>query len=355
MNLASSVYKLLPIVTMLAGLLHAAGEGNSVSAPGRATIDIDGVQFSLSDLQRNNPGGLFQARNALYEAERKAADEFINEYLLDREARKEDLTVETLLELRVYSALKDPPEEALHVYYEGVDTKESYEAVRGKIVEAIREKRKAKAKAAFVQSLRSKAAVSVRLAPPRAELSTNGAFSRGASAPVVTLVEYADYECPYCQQIQPTVAKLEAEYKDKIAFTYKDVPLPMHANAQKASEAAHCAGVQGKYWQYHDLLFERKQYDITRLKEYARSLQLDGQAFDRCLDSGAQADVIKKFVSEAQALGLPGTPGFFVNGRFISGAVDYQMLREIVEQEIDAAASRVADAGRAGNRQAKNE
>jgi len=197
-------------------------------------------------------------------------------------------------------------------------------------------------KAAYVQSLRSRAHVAVRLAPPRAQLAVGSAPMRGASVPVVTIIEYADYECPYCQQIQPTVARLEAEYKGRLAFAYKDVPLPMHPNAQKAAEAAHCAGAQGKYWEYHDLLFASKQYDLTQLQEHARALKLDGQAFDQCLGSGAQAERIKEYVAEAQSFALPGTPGFFVNGRFISGAADYEMLRRVVEEELSAVSSSVA-------------
>jgi protein-disulfide isomerase len=343
MNVASDLSRMLLIIPLLTGCLPAADVGKPPSAPLRAGIDIDGSTFSVDDVQRKNPGALFQARNALYEAERRAADEFIDDYLLDREARNEKLTVQEFLQRRVYSTLKDPSEEALRVYYEGLNTTGSYEAVRDKILDAIRQRRMAKMKTAYVQSLRSRANVAVRLAPPRLQLAAaDNAPARGASAAAVTLIEYADYECPYCQQIQPALARLEAEYKGKLVFAYKDVPLPMHANAQKAAEAAHCAGAQGKYWEYHDLLFASKQYELPRLKEHARALNLDGQAFDWCLDSGAQAERIKASVAEAQAFGLPGTPGFFVNGRFINGAADYQTLRRVIEEELAAAASSVA-------------
>jgi protein-disulfide isomerase len=171
----------------------------------------------------------------------------------------------------------------------------------------------------------------------------------------VTVVEFADYECPYCQQIQPAIAKLQADYKDRIAFVYKDVPLPMHAHAQKAAEAAHCAGDQGKYWEYHDLLFASKQYDVAQLKEHARTLKLDGKAFDQCLDSGAQAERIKTTVAEAQSIGLPGTPGFFINGRFINGAVDYQILQQIIEEELRATSSSMAEARKQVEDRAKNQ
>jgi len=139
---------------------------------------------------------------------------------------------------------------------------------------------------------------------------------RGPQNAALTIVEYADFECPYCQQMQPALDKLEAEYKGKIAFAYKDVPLPMHPHAQKASEAAHCAGVQDKFWEYHDLLLQTKALELPQLKAGARTLGLDGAAFDKCLDSGEQVEVVKKSLDEAQRLGLQGTPSFFSQRTF---------------------------------------
>jgi protein-disulfide isomerase len=312
----------------------------SASAAGGASdvvLEIDGKSFTAADLHRKNGNAVFQARNALFEAERKATDEFINDYLLERQAAKQKLTVEQLLEKYAYSSLpKDPSDEALRVYYDGLDTAEPFEAVRDKIRDLVRERRRAKAKTAYIQSLRSAAAVAVRLAPPRAPIAINDAPVRGVAGAPVTIIEYADYECPYCQQIKPVVDRIEKEYKGKVAFAFKDVPLPMHANAQKAAEAAHCAGVQGKFWEYHDRLFETRQYGPVELKAHARTLSLDQSSFDQCLDTGAQAERIKGHVNEAQSIGLPGTPGFFINGRFLNGAVDYQALRQVIDEELSS-------------------
>lgn len=354
MNFGFRCSKRLLITIALAGCVTASDNGKLSSSTGLAAIEIDGAAFSIADLQRKNPGALFQARNAVYDAERKAADEFINDYLLEREAKKANVTVDELLQKHAYGSFKEPSEEALRVYYDGIDTQEPFEAVRDKIRDVIRQRRMTKAKAAYVQTLRAKANITIRIAPPRAQITAENAPVRGASAARVTLIEYADYECPYCQQIQPAVAKLEAEYKDKVAFAYKDVPLPMHANAQKAAEASHCAEAQGKFWEYHDLLFTTKQYDIAHLKEHARTLKLDGPAFDKCLDSGAQAERIKAMVAEAQSIGLPGTPGFFVNGRFINGAVDYHTLQQVIEEELHAAASPIAEARKQVSDNSKN-
>jgi protein-disulfide isomerase len=321
------------------GLMYAAA---AVQAAEKATLPtsgtlatVDGVKLTRAEFERRYTARLFQARNTYHEAERKALDDYIEQYLLERAAQKEGLTIEKLLEKHVDSKIAaDPSDEALKVYYEGVDTQESFEAVKGKIVDSLRQRRLAKLKATYLASLKNEAVIMLTMAPPRATVPMKDTQVRGPQNAMVTVVEYADYECPYCLQIQPSLQKLEAEYKGKLAFAYKDVPLPMHANAQKAAEATHCAAVQGKYWEMHDLLLTKKQLEVAMLKDYARSLKLDGAAFDKCLDSDAKAEIVKNTLNEAQVMGVQGTPSFFVNGRFISGAATYEKLKELIDEEI---------------------
>jgi protein-disulfide isomerase len=147
-------------------------------------------------------------------------------------------------------------------------------------------------------------------------------------------VEFADYECPYCQKVQPDLVKLQQQFGVNIALVYKDFPLPMHPLAQKAAEAARCAGAQGKFWEYHDALFENRKLQVSDLKQQAVALKLDSSRFDKCLDSGEQAAAVKKDAAEGLRLGLAGTPSFFTNGHFLSGALGYPKLREAVLQEL---------------------
>jgi len=330
-------YITLLTFSMVLRLGAADNEGARSAAGDAVLVEIDGAKFTLADFEAKRPNGLFQARNNFYEAERKALDEFVSDYLLIRQAQKEGVTVPELLERHASNGKFVPPsEETLRVYYEGVDTTEPFEAVRDKIIEAIRTRRIAKAKSAYLQSLRKEAKIQFLLSPPRAPISTKDTPVRGNAAAPVRIVEYADYECPYCQQIQPVLDKLLADYQGKISLSFKDFPLPMHSNAQKAGEAAHCAQAQGKYWEFHDLLFSTRQLESGKMKEAARSLKLDAAKFDQCLDSGAQSEVVKAQFEEAQALGLPGTPAFFVNGRLINpnGSLSYDTLRQLIEEEL---------------------
>jgi protein-disulfide isomerase len=300
----------------------------------QVVAEVGGQKLTLGDLQQQQGGKLLQARYQYYMNQRKALDQLIDDKLIEIEAKNRHLSTDQLLNTVVYKDLKDPTEDQLQVYYEGMEATESYESVRDKVLEHIRELRREKARTAYVKQLRNNAQVQVLLAPPLADVNVKDAYVHGDKNSPVTLVEFADYECPYCQKITPELQKLQKEYGNRLAVVYKDFPLPMHHTSQKAAEAARCAGEQGKFWEYHDVLFYSKQLQVAELKAHARVLKLDGDRFDKCLDDGAETAPVKKDLEEAHQLGLTGTPSFFVNGHFFSGAADYTVLKEMVELQL---------------------
>jgi protein-disulfide isomerase len=312
------------------------------SADMQVVAEVGGQKLTLGDLQQEQAGKLLQARYQYYMNERKALDQVIDDKLLEVEAKNRHLSVDDLLKTVVYKDIKDPTEDQLQVYYEGMEATDSYEAVRQQILDHIRELRHDKARANFVKQLRDNARVQVLLEPPLIDVNVKDAYEKGPKTSPVTLVEFADYECPYCQKITPELQKLEKEYAGRLAVIYKDFPLPMHHTSQKAAEAARCAGEQGKFWEYHDVLFYSKQTQVVDLKAHARVLRLDGDRFDKCLDDGAEAANVKKDLEEAHQLGLTGTPSFFVNGHFFSGAADYAVLKEMVDMQLALASSQTA-------------
>lgn len=319
-------------------LAFSASADNKVSPnPETVVADVNGTKVTYGEFEAKKAQTLLQARNAYYSQERQVLEDYINDCLLKQQAEKEGVTVDQLLDRHVKSTLpKDPSDEALHVYYEGINSQEPFEAVRARILDHVRQLRFEKAKVTYLQTLRSKANIAVSLPPPRAEIAmTNTPVLGNPNAPV-TFVEYADYECPVCQQVAPTVAKLKSEYKGRVAFAFKDMPLPMHPHAEKAAEAARCAGAQGKYWEYHDQLFASKKLEVPDLKSDAQKLSLDTAAFNQCLDSGSQAAVVKSQLAEGTDLGIPGTPSFFINGRSMGNST-YEQLRAVIEEELATA------------------
>jgi protein-disulfide isomerase len=320
--------------------LAAQQPGSPKPAAVQGIAEINGVVITRAEFESKNSTRLFQARNTYFEAEKKALNEYIDERLLEEQARKEGISVPELYDRHVKSALPpDPSDEALRIYFEGLDTKESFESMRDKIREHLRQRRLEKVKAAYIESLRKDAKILAHLKAPRMEVPLQDYPVRGERQAPVLIVEYADYECPYCQQIEPVLQRVRNTYVGKVAFVYKDIPLPNHPNAQKASEAKLCAGMQGKYWEFHDLLVDSKQLQLPALKDFARSLKLNGEEFSRCLDSGAQAGIIRAAITEAQNLGVQGTPSFFINGRFFSGALTYEALSAVVEEELQSSSA----------------
>lgn len=313
--------------------------GQTGADPSAVVARVGSENLTMSDLQQKEGGKLLQAEYQYYLNERKALEELIDNQLLADEARRRKISLDELLNTEVYKEVKDPTEDQLEVYYEGLDTQEPYTAVRADVLAHIRELRRTKARAAFVENLRKQASINVLLMPPSADINVAKAYTRGSQDAPVVFVEFADYECPYCQKVNPQLQQLKKEYGDKVALVYKDFPLPMHHGSEKAAEAARCAGEQGKFWEYHDVLFYSRQIDVDALKEHARVLKLDGDKFDNCLDNGTETAAVKQDLEEAKSLGLTGTPSFFVNGHFFSGVVDYGMLKDMVNQQLNYAAA----------------
>jgi len=327
-------------MSLTAFVNQAGAEENGAAV----VAEVAGQKLARADLERAQAAKLLQARYQYYLAEREALDRLIDEHLLAMEARRQQVGVNELLHRDVISGVTDPTEDQLQVFYEGLQTDEPFTAARAKIVATLRQLRLTKARAAYLQSLRRQADVRVALAPPRADVALENAATRGPRDAHVLVVEFADYECSYCQRIHPDLKKLQAEFPGKVAVAFKDFPLPMHSHAKKAAEAARCAGAQGRFWEYHDVLFENTQrLDVAQLKEHARALKLDATRFDHCLDSGEQGAAVQSDLTQAQRLGLTGTPSFFVNGHFLSGAIPYSTLREIVEQQLPGRQSSALD------------
>jgi protein-disulfide isomerase len=296
--------------------------------------EVGNQKLTAAQLQEKEAGKLLQARYKYYLAEREALDQLIDQQVLEMQAAKESVTVDELIKKHVTVSLKEPTEDQIKFYYEGLSSDEPYEAVRAKILESVHEMRMSKAKADYITSLRDQFGVVVELGQPSAKVDTTNAFRLGPKDAPVQLIEFGDFECPYCQKVHVELIRLREQFGDKVAIIYKDFPLPMHASSQKAAEAARCAGAQGKFWEFHDSLFETHRLQVPDLKAEARTLKLDGARFDQCLDTSETTAAVKKDLEQAKHLGLTGTPSFFANGHFMSGAIVYAKLRETVEAEL---------------------
>jgi len=159
---------------------------------------------------------------------------------------------------------------------------------------------------------------------------------KGPGNAAVNIVEFADFECPYCGALFSTLKKIESDYKDKLNVVYYQFPLvSIHPHAQKAAEASLCANEQGKFWQIHDEMFNDQQnLSVDELKKKAAKLGMDSEKFNACLDADKYFADIRKDVVEGSKNGISGTPAMFINGRLLVGNQSYGDIQKIIEDEL---------------------
>ncbi len=313
--------------------------------PATPVARIDGQVITEGEVaaEAREPLAAAEARHAeeVHALKASALEELITRRLLEAQARKEGITVDGLLQREVTSKVPTPPESYLKAVYD--QTKANgrvlppFPEVRGEIEEFVRSQSAQDLRQAYIARLRAAFSVEVLLPavlPPRLAVKADGPW-RGVEKAPVTIVEFSDYECEFCEKAEPATRKVLDEYPDRVRIVFRNFPLSIHPHAQKAAEAALCAGEQGRYWEMHDLLFaNQKALEPARLKQYARSLGLDPGAFDRCLDSGSKAAAVGADRHDAESLGVVSTPSFFINGRLLMGAQPFEKFKEIIDAEL---------------------
>lgn len=219
------------------------------------------------------------------------------------------------------------------------------EEVAGQIKQFLEQQGQQTARQDFFTQLQDKYDVQVKLEPIRVEVAATGPSKGPENAPV-TIVEFSDFECPFCSRVNPTLAQVQEKYGDKVRIVFRQFPLAMHANAQKAAEASLCAHDQGKFWELHDAMFQNQQaLAVPQLKAQAVELGLDAEKFNQCLDSGKYASQVQADMQAGSAAGVSGTPALFVNGRMISGAVPIDQIAPVIDDELRRKGVSVSDTG----------
>jgi protein-disulfide isomerase len=283
----------------------------------------------------------------IYDRERegyreKELNDLVEERVLKLEAAKRRVSPDVLL-----AGIKSPAvtDADAHSFYETRKGQigQPYDKVASDIKDYLEKDRRATARHIYLDALRTKYHAAILLEPLREEMTPSGAALGPADAPV-TIVEFSDFQCPYCGRFAPALKNTLRKYPTQVRLVFRNLPLAsLHAQAVKAAEAAVCARDQGKFWEMHDLLFaEQKSLGVDALKEKATRLGLDSKTFDDCLDSGKSENAIKTDMAAADQLGITGTPTSFVNGRYLNGAVSENDLSAVIDDELRRAGSKVA-------------
>jgi len=301
---------------------------------------VDTQPIYDEDLAPTVEGQLQPLRNQEYEIKRKALDNLIEQKMLEAAAKKKGLTTEKLLDREVNSKVPDPSDAEIEAYYLGLKVNRPLADVKTQLKESLKQTKSQQARQDYLKTLRADSKVVVLLSAPRVEVAYDPARMRGNPKAPVMIVEFSDYQCPYCHQVEPTVTQLLAKYGDKVSLSYRDFPLTaIHSQAMISAEASRCALEQGKFWEYHDQLFTASKLEKDDLIGYAHNLKLDDKQFGSCLSSEKYKADIEKDEQEGRKAGVNGTPGFFINGVFLNGAQGQDAFARIIDDELSRKSS----------------
>lgn len=302
---------------------------------------VDGQVVTLDELEKVLAPQLAKLQDQKFQLMASKLEELIAGRLLALEAKRRAITVEELLKAEVTS--KAPGVTDIEVTAFITQNKarlQGQEAeIRPKVREHLVDQKLQETRSTYLAGLLQRAKVERFLEEPepiRIPVSAEGAFAQGPKDAPVTIVEFSDFQCPYCSRVIATLKEVVRLYPQQVRLAFRDFPIAgLHPKASKAAEAARCAGEKGKFWEYHDLLFESQAQATTAdFKRFAEKLKLDANSFAICLDSGRHTAAVAADVQEGTRLGITGTPTFFINGRLVVGALPLEAFQRIIEREL---------------------
>ncbi|HKG12685.1 MAG TPA: thioredoxin domain-containing protein, partial [Pyrinomonadaceae bacterium] len=304
----------------------------------RVLVTVNGRQITAGELEEDLHPLIAQTQEQVYLLRKNDVDQRVNDILLSQEAQKRGVTERALLESEIVSKVPVVTEAQAQEFYNKNRERlggANFPETKYQIIEFMQSEEQRKLESALVGRLRNAATVQTFITPPPApvyKIAIDDQPMKGNPEASVTVVEFTDYQCPNCAAVHPVVERLVTEYGDRVRFVVRDFPLSsLHADAQKAAEAAEAAREQGKYWDFTAILF-RNQSSLkpAQLKQYAQVLGLDVAKFGAALDSGRFADKIQRDLNDGERIGVSGTPTFFVNGKRATDA-SYETLKAALE------------------------
>jgi len=328
------------IILICATLVLTAPPLVTAQNPPRPIATVNGQPIYEDELMPLAGASLLELRNQEYKLKSDALDKLVLDKLIETEAKKKGLTSEELFAREVDSKIPEPSDdEAKGFYLAGKDaTTLPFDQIKSQVKNLLKATEIRQAREKYADSLRAKAEVIVLLRPPKLEIGYDAARVRGDARAPVTIVEFADFQCPYCKSVQATLNGLLVKYQGQVKLAYRDFPLrPLHPQAQIAAEAGRCAAEQGKFWEYHDALYaDQKKLSQSDLLETARKVGLREKAIESCLASGKFKAQIEQDIQDGTSVGVDGTPGFFINGVFLNGAKPASEFEKIINLELQA-------------------
>jgi protein-disulfide isomerase len=330
--LAACAWALLLWATFAIAPRSAAADAQNDS---RVLATVGARSITEKEVESRIKSQLAVMQSQIYELKRKTIQSIADDYLLGQAAFSMHMTVADFLTHRG-GAISVSDDDARKYYdqHRG-QYHQPYEEARTSILGTVLSQREEARRQTVLAKLRGDTPLKVMMDPPRVELKVEGHPERGPADAPITLVEFADFQCPFCSRVTPTLKGLREKYGDQLKLVYFDFPLQFHAHAMDAAKAARCAGEQNKFWEYHDALFANQGKLLPAdLKATAAKLGLDGAKFAACLDHGGHEDAIRRDAAAGRQIGVTGTPAFFIDGRPLTGAQPQSEFEGIIDDEL---------------------
>jgi protein-disulfide isomerase len=316
--------------------------GLASAAPSGAAAKVGSDVISQEDLEKIVAVRLLTLRTEEYEIRRAALQDLVGEKLLRAEASRRGVSFEDLVKTEIEAKTPVPPEAQISSILEANRNRlgsMSEAEARKSIADQLSRRAKDTRRDALVKELSAKTPVQILLSPPRlSNTSDPGAPIRGPKDAIVTIVEFSDFQCPFCSRSNVTMKQVMERYPTQVRWVFRDFPLPIHNDAEKAAVAARCAAEQGKFWEMHDVLFQNQSdLSVGALARYGTQIGLDASRYTSCQSVAKHMDAIQADLKAGTEFGVTGTPAFFINGRFVNGARPIDSFSEIIDEELQLA------------------
>ncbi|HKD41470.1 MAG TPA: thioredoxin domain-containing protein [Myxococcaceae bacterium] len=325
------------------GKSSPASAGASASSPAElspetvvATIGSEKVTAAqLDDSIKSQLQGLEKQK---FQLRKQGLDKLVMDKLIKAEAAKKGMTQEQYVKSEIEDKVPPPSDQQVQDFFNQNKARlppdSKLETFKPQIVNYLTQTQRQQRAQTVYDQLRKENKVVVKLSEPRQQVEAKGP-ARGPNNAPITLVEFSDFQCPFCGKAHDTVEQVMQSYAGKVRLVFRHFPLEFHKNAEKAAEASMCANEQGKFWEYHDVLFKNQQtLEVPQLKDHATEVGLDGSTFATCLDSGKYKKAVDEDMAAGQKVGVSGTPAFFINGVMLSGAQPFDEFKKVIDQEL---------------------
>jgi predicted DsbA family dithiol-disulfide isomerase len=312
--------------------------------PDTVVASVNGVPIAQQQVDESIATRIYPLQQQLYAIRKAALDNLIVSRLLDVEAAARRVSVDELrrqLTQGEISVTRGQVDEAFAQnasFFASMSPDEARERLRLDLENQARMKHYR----AAIEQLRRKWTITVSLAEPlfAANLDDGTSPAIGAAKPAVTIVEFSDFECRFCRDVQPVLKQVLAKYGNDVRLVFKHMPLDGHRNAVPAARAAWCAGVQDRFWQFHDSLFAAGNISAGDFERIAEELGLGMARFKTCAGSEQSRAAVVKDIETARSFRIDSTPSFLVNGKLLKGALSFADFQKIIERELNQTSSR---------------